>query len=116
MKRIQVVKENDKYCFKIFPRNSNTQALGKSPYFKEEGECTKALREFMQFIINNGIKTSDSKYVKTKDDGTYQIINDEKIKLFTSIIPHKPAIEYNLKQEFDTTINSIYNNVILEMY
>lgn len=116
MKRIQLVDENDGYCFKVFPGNSNKQALGKSPYFKEKDECIKALREFMQFIIDNVIKTSDSKYVKTYDDGTYQIVNDENIILFSSILPHKPATKYSLKQEFDTTINSIYNNVTSEMY
>jgi hypothetical protein len=116
MRRIQLVNENDGYCFKIFPGNSNSQALGKSPYFKEKEECIKALREFMQFIVDNVIKTSDSKYVKTYDDGTYQIVNDESIILFSSIIPHKPAIKYNLKKEFDTTINSIYDKVISEMH
>lgn len=112
MERIQIIQENNKWCFKIFPSNSNTQPLGISNYFNEESLCYVACNEFMDFVTKNKIDSSDSQYVKIFNDGSYNIIDNDNNILFKSVLNHSPTEEYNLKKEFDTTINSIYNNII----
>ena len=68
---IKIWNIEDKFVFKVYPRNNKNQEMGTSTEYATYDECDIASKEFVCFILRNVVKDKTSKYIQYeqyKDD------------------------------------------------
>lgn len=61
---IKIHNLDNKYVFKVYPKNSKNQELGTSKQYATYDECITASRKFICFILGECVKNKNSQYIE----------------------------------------------------
>lgn len=103
----KIKKDNDnQWYFLLYPGNIPNQDIGKSKKYTQREDCEKALTEFRNFVNENQLDSFNDNFMQLyKIDNRYSV---QYIKNNDVIFSTRP---YGSKQNRDTGINSIYDNI-----
>ena len=103
----KIKQDNGKYYFKLYPANKPNQYIGESRRYNKKEDCEKALKEFRNFVKDNNLNSFNDYFMQLyKIDNKYSV---QYIKNDNVIFSTRP---YGSKQNRNTGINSIYDNII----
>ena len=103
----KIKQDNGKYYFKLYPGNKPNQYIGESRRYNKNEDCEKALKEFRNFVKDNNLNSFNDYFMQLyKIDNKYSV---QYIKNDNVIFSTRP---YGSKQNRNTGINSIYDNII----
>lgn len=106
--RYAIEKEDKGYLFILYPNNNNNQEIGRSVYYLEEKECSRALEDFKLFVRTNKISNAKSQYIrinKKNEKWFFEYIKDGKVIFYR-------RYGYVVKENARKIISSIYKNTI----
>lgn len=65
---LKIIEKNNKYFFRVYPRNNCMQFLGTSIEYENVEDCKSASRSFIKFVIEESINSFQSQFIEIDEE------------------------------------------------
>lgn len=119
---LKIVKKNNKYVFRVYPRNNRIQFLGTSIEYENVEDCKAASRSFIKFVIEKPINNYQSQFIeidkekRANDICYYRYVlmdSDKKTLFYQRSVLSKTNSKKGVTSLYDTISEYLYGKEIL---
>ena len=120
---LKIVKKNNKYVFRVYPRNNRIQFLGTSIEYENFDDCKAASWSFIKFVIEKSINNYQSRFIeldkekREHDVWYYKYVlmdSDRKPLFYQRHVLNKTNSKKGVASLYDTISECLYGKEILK--
>ena len=119
---LKIIEKNNKYAFRVYPRNNRIQFLGTSIEYENLEDCKTASRSFIKLVIEKSINSYQSRFIeldkeKRENDVWYYkyvlMDSDKKPLFYQKPVLNKTNSKKGVASLYDTISECLYGKEIL---